>query len=325
LLLSTSTYFVFLVGIFFLYWSVSRVRALALSVLLFANYFFYARWNLWYLAIIPLASTCDYFIGLGLQATPNRVLRRILVTLSVVLNIGLIALARNWKLSITLSFYAFQALTYTIDLYRRDILGQLGFDPEAATVVSGYDGTSGISGLVAKLLDCSDETILDALVVAMAETLEAGTPLIELLGRHLKIDMADSWSADRALLDLIKDREVLDAMVAELAGGEAAEANARATGKVKRQIVADCLNGINGRAKVERFVPKWMAFPPGAYTDRGGVATVNRAAVVEQLLPTPGDEQVGCEASGAVQGDSQIAEAGGSEAASEPQPMAEAA
>jgi D-alanyl-lipoteichoic acid acyltransferase DltB (MBOAT superfamily) len=113
LLLSTSTYFVFLVGIFFLYWSVSRVRALALSVLLFANYFFYARWNLWYLAIIPLASTCDYFIGLGLQATPNRALRRILVTLSIALNIGLIAFARNWKLSITLSFYAFQALTYT--------------------------------------------------------------------------------------------------------------------------------------------------------------------------------------------------------------------
>jgi alginate O-acetyltransferase complex protein AlgI len=121
LLLSTSTYFVFLVGIFFLYWSVSRVRALALSLLLFANYFFYARWDLRYLAIIPIASTCDYFIGLGLQATPNRALRRILVTLSIVLNIGLIAFARNWKLSITLSFYAFQALTYTIDLYRRDI------------------------------------------------------------------------------------------------------------------------------------------------------------------------------------------------------------
>ena len=39
---------------------------------------------------------------------------------SIALNIGLIAFARNWKLSITLSFYAFQALTYTIDLYRRD-------------------------------------------------------------------------------------------------------------------------------------------------------------------------------------------------------------
>ena len=91
-----------------------------MSVLLFANYFFYARWDLWYLAIIPLASTCDYFIGLGLAATPNRVLRRLLVTASIALNIGLIVFARNWKLSITLSFYAFQALTYTIDLYRRD-------------------------------------------------------------------------------------------------------------------------------------------------------------------------------------------------------------
>ena len=202
------------------------------------------------------------------------------------------------------------------DLYRRDILGQLDFDPEAPTVVRGYDGTSGISGLVAKLLDCSDETILDALVIVMAETLEAGTPLIELLGRHLNIDMADCWSADRALLDLIKDREVLDAMVGELAGGEAAEANARATGKVKRQIVADCLNGINGRSKVENFVPRWMAFPPGAYTGRGGVATVSRAAVVEQLLPAPADEEVGCGAAGAAQRGDQIAT--GAEAANEP-------
>ena len=134
MLLSTSTYFVFLVGIFFLYWSVSRVRALALSLLLFANYFFYARWDLRYLAIIPLASTCDYFIGLGLQATPNRVLRRLLVTASIALNIGLIALARNWKLSITLSFYAFQALTYTIDLYRRDTQGTRSYLAHLAAV-----------------------------------------------------------------------------------------------------------------------------------------------------------------------------------------------
>ena len=99
MLLSTSTYFVFLVGIFVLYWSVSRVRALALALILFANYFFYARWDLRYLAIIPLASSIDYFIGLGLQATPNRVLRRLLVTASILLTIGLIAFARNWKLA----------------------------------------------------------------------------------------------------------------------------------------------------------------------------------------------------------------------------------
>ena len=134
MLLSTSTYFVFLVGIFVLYWSVSRVRALALALILFANYFFYARWDLRYLAIIPLASSIDYFIGLGLQATPNRVLRRLLVSASIALNIGLIAFARNWKLSITLSFYAFQALTYTIDLYRRDIKGTRSYLAHLAAV-----------------------------------------------------------------------------------------------------------------------------------------------------------------------------------------------
>jgi ParB family chromosome partitioning protein len=96
--------------------------------------------------------------------------------------------------------------------------------------------------------------------------------------------MADAYSVDGALLDLIKDREVLDAMVAEIAGPQVADANAKATVKVKRQIVADCLSGTNGRTKVERFVPRWIAFPPGAYTTRGGVTTVNRAATVEALF-----------------------------------------
>ena len=41
--------------------------------------------------------------------------------------------------------------------------------------------------------------------------------------------------------------------------------------KVKRTIIRDCLNGENGRAKVTSWVPKWMAFPPAVYTERGGV------------------------------------------------------
>jgi ParB family chromosome partitioning protein len=170
------------------------------------------------------------------------------------------------------------------DLYRRDILNRLGFDPETPTLVRGYDGECGVSGLLAKLLACPEETILDALVIVMGEALEAGTPLIELLGRHLQIDMADSFEADGALLDLIKDREVLDGMLGEVAGQQVAEANAKATGKVKRQIIADCIAGTNGRAKVERFVPKWMTFPPTAYTNRGGAPTVSRAAAVECLF-----------------------------------------
>jgi alginate O-acetyltransferase complex protein AlgI len=143
LLLSSSTYFIFLTAIFFLYWPVSRVRSLALAVLLFANYFFYAKWDMWYLALIPAASTCDFVFGLGLQYSQKTWVRRILVGASLSMNVGLLAFFKympfvlanwahamggeapewHWVLPVTLSFYVFQALTYTIDLYRRDAKG----------------------------------------------------------------------------------------------------------------------------------------------------------------------------------------------------------
>ena len=117
----------------------------------------------------------------------------------------------------------------------------------------------------------------------MAETLEADGILIELLGAIIGTDMATVWYADGALLDLIKDREVLGHVLADVAGTDVAAANEAATGKVKRGIVRDCLTGANGRAKVENWVPKWMAFPPAAYTERGGVGTVRRAATLADL------------------------------------------
>jgi ParB family chromosome partitioning protein len=175
------------------------------------------------------------------------------------------------------------------DVQRRAVLASLGFDAEAATVTHGYEGEGRICGLFMRLLDLSDEAVLESLAVVMAETLDAATPLIEILGRHLAVDMADAYAVDGALLDLIKDRHVVDAMLGEVAGQQVAKANAEATCKAKRQIIADCLAGTNGRARIERFVPGWMAFPPSAYTARGGVATVSRAAAVEALFSPEAD------------------------------------
>jgi D-alanyl-lipoteichoic acid acyltransferase DltB (MBOAT superfamily) len=143
LLLSSSTYFIFLAAIFFLYWPLSRLRSLALGVLLFANYFFYAKWDLWYLALIPAVGSCDYIFGLGLQYSNNAIVRRILLGASLLMNLGMLVFFKympfflenwtkatgrpvqewHWILPVTLSFYVFQALTYTIDIYRRDAKG----------------------------------------------------------------------------------------------------------------------------------------------------------------------------------------------------------
>lgn len=164
------------------------------------------------------------------------------------------------------------------DEKRRAVLAVLGFDPDTLTVTGGYDGEQGLSGLLARLLDRPDRAVCDILAIVMGETLAVGSPLIETLGTLLAVDMAKVWQADDALLDLVRDREVLGCILTEVAGEAAATANEAATGKVKRKIVRDCLTGDNGRAKVEGWVPRWIAFPPSAYTERGGVPTVARAA-----------------------------------------------
>jgi alginate O-acetyltransferase complex protein AlgI len=135
LLLSSSTYFIFLFAVFFVYWPLSRVRLLALAVILFANYLFYAKWDLFYLALIPAVSSCDFVFGLLLQDSKSRVVRRLLVTASIVMNIGMLALFKfKATLPLSLSFYVFQALTYTIDIYRRDSQGTRSYLAHLAAV-----------------------------------------------------------------------------------------------------------------------------------------------------------------------------------------------
>jgi alginate O-acetyltransferase complex protein AlgI len=140
MLLSSSAYFFFLIAVFFLYWSASRWRAAGLGILLFANYFFYAKWDLFYLALVPVGSLIDFAIGLGLSKYKDPKLRKALVSASILLNLGILATFKyaafflesyaniagtpqrpwDWTFPLGISFYCFQSLTYTIDCYRND-------------------------------------------------------------------------------------------------------------------------------------------------------------------------------------------------------------
>jgi ParB family chromosome partitioning protein len=168
------------------------------------------------------------------------------------------------------------------DEKRRAVLAMLGFDPESPTVIGG--DSDGISALFLKLTDLPDAAVMDVLAIVMGEALESGSPVIETLGVHLGVDMAKTWAADDALLDLIRDKEVLTQIVSQVADETVANANADQTGKVQRGIIRDCLTGANGRAKAEGWVPKWMTFPPEAYTTRCGVGTVSQWSRVAPLF-----------------------------------------
>jgi ParB family chromosome partitioning protein len=167
------------------------------------------------------------------------------------------------------------------DEKRRAVLGLLGFDPEAPTVTGGNGDQHALVAVFVRLLDVPEPALLEVIAIVMGEALAAGSAAVEAVGMELGVAMADWWQADDAFFELIRDKEVLAAIVGETAGAAVASANAGEKTKALKQIARDCLDGTNGRAKVERWVPRWMAFPPAAYTARGGVGTVRAAAMAE--------------------------------------------
>ena len=173
------------------------------------------------------------------------------------------------------------------DERRRAVLALLDMDPDRPTITGGNGDDFDMVGLFLRLLDLSDAALGDVITIAMGETLVAGGVGAEVVGLTLGVDMARWWQADAAFLDLVRDKEVLGQIVAEVAGETIAAANAREKGATLKRIVADHLAGSGGRTKVEGWVPRWLAFPPSAYTPRGGVGTVRAHARVVAATPDP--------------------------------------
>jgi len=173
------------------------------------------------------------------------------------------------------------------DLKRRAVLDVLGFDAETPTVTGRPLHRPPFAPLFARLLELPNPVVMEIVAIVMGETLQAGSEAVEMIGVHLGTDMREQWSADAAFFDQLRDREVLLAITGEVAGPAVAEANAGEKGKALKAIIADCLEGTNGRAKAEPWVPQWMAFPPSAYTDRGGVGSVKSARRVAHELAVP--------------------------------------
>ena len=166
------------------------------------------------------------------------------------------------------------------DERRRAVLDMLGFSAEEPTVTGGNGYDYGVTGVFLRLIELPDPAIMEVITIVMGETLAAGGAAVEAVGTEIGIDMADWWQADDALFGLIRDKEVLGCMVAEVAGKTIASANAGEKSKTLKRIITDHLAGNDGRKQVERWVPRWMTFPPNAYTARGGVATVTAHAKV---------------------------------------------
>jgi alginate O-acetyltransferase complex protein AlgI len=143
MLFCSQEYLLFFVGIFILYWAMPWARA-RVWLLLLASFYFYASWNKWLALLIGVSTVIDYFLARGIDRWSQPGVRRLLLVLSLVGNLGLLGYFKYANfflhsleeglrsagasasmpvlqviLPVGISFYTFEAINYVVDVYRR--------------------------------------------------------------------------------------------------------------------------------------------------------------------------------------------------------------
>ena len=137
----------FLPIVFLLYWLVANKNLKLQNFLIVAaSYLFYGWWDLRFLVLILFNTTLDYFIAQKLGSEERQTKRKILLWASILVNLGFLfffkyynffldafissfsffgteikANSLNIILPVGISFYTFQTLSYTIDVYRKKL------------------------------------------------------------------------------------------------------------------------------------------------------------------------------------------------------------
>jgi len=149
-------YIVFFCVTVTVYWSLSH--RFQNYFLLLAGYFFYGYVHPWFLILIAASTVVDFSLALGMQRVPSR--KKQLLVLSVIANLGLLSFFKYFNffvdnllaiaaslhvviprpllqvgLPVGISFYTFQSLSYTIDVYRGRLAARTNFI-EYATFVA---------------------------------------------------------------------------------------------------------------------------------------------------------------------------------------------
>jgi len=145
-LFNSFDFVVFLALTYAAYRLLHRWRWPRLLWLLLISLFFYGCWKPWYLVLIALSAFNSYFFGMGIWRARTPGLRKALLAGTVLLDLSLLGVFKygNFALAsaeslmglldlpaclprletalpVGISFYTFQTLSYTIDLYRRRI------------------------------------------------------------------------------------------------------------------------------------------------------------------------------------------------------------
>ncbi len=147
MLFNSLDFAIFLPVVFFLFWFVANKNLRTQNLLIVsASYLFYGWWDWRFLSLILLSTIVDFSVGIGFSKYKNQNIRKTLLWISVVVNLGILgffkyydfflenfintfsflgiqfsASSLNIILPVGISFYTFQTLSYTIDVYWRKL------------------------------------------------------------------------------------------------------------------------------------------------------------------------------------------------------------
>ena len=145
MLFNSLDFAIFLPIVFILYWFVFNKNLRHQNILIaVASYFFYGWWDWRFLALILFSTLVDYIIGVSLDKEQNIHKRKILLWISILVNLGFLGFFKYYNffldnfqsafsffgqeinsnslniiLPVGISFYTFQTLSYTIDVYKK--------------------------------------------------------------------------------------------------------------------------------------------------------------------------------------------------------------
>ena len=144
MLFNSFEYLLFLPTTFILYWFIFNKSLLRQNtLLLISSYVFYGWWDWRFLSLIALSTIVDYYVGMHLYNVKNQYKKKLYLLVSILFNLSLLGFFKyynffidswidlisgfgfqsknTWTLNVILpvgiSFYTFQTMSYSLDIY----------------------------------------------------------------------------------------------------------------------------------------------------------------------------------------------------------------
>ena len=151
MLFNSITFAIFLPIVFLLYWfifdyamrSCERQLLWQNLMIVIASYIFYGWWDWRFLVLIAITTILSFLSGIGIEKVPTKRGKKVVMIANVVINLGILGVYKYYNffarefaeligveadflllhliLPVGISFYTFQALSYSIDVYRKQL------------------------------------------------------------------------------------------------------------------------------------------------------------------------------------------------------------